>query len=46
MGKYDLPAMVNHILEQTGKRKVHYVGFSHGAAVLLTGTYFVIYVDS
>ncbi|XP_060098634.1 lipase member M-like [Heteronotia binoei] len=31
MAKYDLPAMINFILEKTGKPQIHFVGFSQGA---------------
>ncbi|XP_052891370.1 lipase 3-like [Anopheles moucheti] len=33
MGYYDLPAMIDHILHETGTRRLHYIGFSQGAAL-------------
>ncbi|XP_052873572.1 lipase 1-like [Anopheles cruzii] len=33
IGLYDLPAMVDHVLQQTGHSKLHYVGHSQGSAI-------------
>ncbi|XP_026470060.1 lipase 3-like [Ctenocephalides felis] len=33
MGVYDLPAMIDHILNVTGETGVHYVGYSQGCTV-------------
>ena len=35
MAKYDLPAMLNYTLEQTGKEKIHYVGHSMGTTTFM-----------
>ena len=32
IGKYDVPAMINYILNQTGRQKLSYVGHSLGSA--------------
>lgn len=37
MGLYDIPAMVDYVLEQTGAEKLIYVGFSQGS-----GTFFIM----
>lgn len=29
-GKYDIPAMIDHIIASTGQSKIHYVGHSMG----------------
>ncbi|XP_045463037.1 lipase 1-like [Harmonia axyridis] len=34
IGMYDIPAMVDHILSETGKKKLHYVGHSQGGTAL------------
>ncbi|XP_058839959.1 lipase 1-like [Topomyia yanbarensis] len=31
IGFYDIPALVDYVLERTGARRLHYVGFSQGA---------------
>ena len=36
MGKYDLPAMLEHIRKVTGRKKVNYVGHSQGTVVLFS----------
>ncbi|ETE61659.1 Lipase member M, partial [Ophiophagus hannah] len=33
MAKYDLPAVVNFILQKTGQQQLYYVGYSQGAAI-------------
>lgn len=30
MGVYDLPATIDHIIDQTGQQKIHYIGHSQG----------------
>lgn len=35
MGIYDLPAMIDHILETTGQQKVHFIGHSQGATAFV-----------
>ncbi|KAJ2944554.1 hypothetical protein O0L34_g3903 [Tuta absoluta] len=30
IGYYDLPAMIDYVLKETGVKKIHYVGFSQG----------------
>ena len=30
MGKYDIPAMIDHILNETGQKKLFYIGHSMG----------------
>ncbi|XP_016840204.1 lipase 3 isoform X1 [Nasonia vitripennis] len=35
MGIYDLPATIDHILNATGQKKLHYVAHSQGGTVLL-----------
>ncbi|CAH0403267.1 unnamed protein product [Chilo suppressalis] len=37
MGRYDLPAMVDFVLNNTGSEKLNYVGFSQGG-----GTFFIM----
>uniref|UniRef100_H2XR44 Lipase n=1 Tax=Ciona intestinalis TaxID=7719 RepID=H2XR44_CIOIN len=37
MGQYDVPAMINHILNVTGHPRVHYIGHSQGTTSLFTG---------
>lgn len=34
MAKYDLPAMINYILSQTGKSDLYYSGHSQGTMTL------------
>jgi len=34
MGKYDIPAVINYILNKTGENSLSYVGHSMGCAVL------------
>ncbi|XP_055839358.1 lipase 3-like [Episyrphus balteatus] len=33
MGKYDLPAIIDYVLEKNGHEKLHYIGHSQGTAV-------------
>ncbi|KAI5634906.1 alpha/beta hydrolase fold domain-containing protein [Phthorimaea operculella] len=33
IGRYDLPAMIDFILQETGKPKIKYIGFSQGTTV-------------
>ncbi|NXG51309.1 LIPM Lipase, partial [Psilopogon haemacephalus] len=33
MAKYDLPAVINFILEKTGQEKLYYVGYSQGTTI-------------
>lgn len=33
MGKYDVPAMINFVVSQTGVDKIHYVGHSQGTTI-------------
>lgn len=33
MGKYDIPAVINYILNKTGRTKLSYVGHSMGCAI-------------
>lgn len=37
IGKYDVPAIIDKVLNETGSEKLNYVGFSQGA-----GTYFIM----
>lgn len=37
IGRYDVPALTDHVLQQTGARKLNYVGFSQGA-----GTFYIM----
>ncbi|XP_063381227.1 lipase 1-like [Cydia fagiglandana] len=37
MGRFDLPAYIDYILEVTGQEKVHFIGHSQGATSFLTG---------
>lgn len=37
IGKYDVPALIDHILQQTEATKINYIGFSQGA-----GTFFIM----
>ena len=37
MAKYDLPAMVEHILSVTGKQQIYYVGHSQGTMMGFAG---------
>jgi len=37
MGKYDVPAMVDKVLDVTGKDQVQYVGFSNGSTQAFYG---------
>ncbi|XP_058839841.1 lipase 3-like isoform X2 [Topomyia yanbarensis] len=34
MGAYDVPAFIDYVLEQTGSRRLHYVGYSQGTLVI------------
>jgi len=33
MGKYDLPAEIDHVLKTTGSSKINYIGFSMGTSM-------------
>lgn len=33
IGYYDMPAMIDYVLKETGKAKIHYIGFSQGTIV-------------
>lgn len=33
MAKYDLPAVINFILQETGQQKLYYIGHSQGTAI-------------
>jgi len=37
MGIYDLPKVIDHIIETTGHDKINYIGYSQGATALLAG---------
>uniref|UniRef100_H2YSR9 Lipase n=1 Tax=Ciona savignyi TaxID=51511 RepID=H2YSR9_CIOSA len=37
MGEYDVPAMIGHVLNVTGHKKVNYIGHSQGTTSLFTG---------
>ena len=36
MGKYDLPAMIDKVKKHSGFEKIHYIGYSQGAAQMLS----------
>ena len=36
MGKFDAPAMIDHILNVTGHDKLYYIGFSMGNTIFFT----------
>ena len=36
-GKYDFPAMINHVLNKTGEQQLYYVGHSQGTIMAFTG---------
>ena len=36
LGKYDLPAQVDYVLEQTGQQKITYLGHSQGTTQMFT----------
>ena len=40
MGKYDLPAMINKVLDTTGEEQLFYVGHSMGTTALMAMTNF------
>ena len=33
MGKYDLPAEIDHVVKTTGSPKIYYIGFSMGTSM-------------
>lgn len=33
IGYYDVPAMIDYVLKETGMNKLHYIGFSQGTTV-------------
>jgi len=33
MGRYDIPAIINHVLTVTGREKLLYIGFSLGKSL-------------
>lgn len=33
MAIYDLPAMINFVLQKTGQKQLYYVGYSQGATI-------------
>lgn len=37
MGKYDMPSMIDYILQETGKKKLHYISFSYSTAAFVSG---------
>ena len=37
MGKYDVPAFMDKIIEETGKPKVNYIGYSMGTTQMFYG---------
>ena len=37
LGRYDFPALIHFVLEQTGKRQLHYIGHSQGNAQAFIG---------
>jgi len=45
-GKYDIPAMIDYVLEKTGQEKIHYVGHSMGTTgFMVTMNYKPEYAD-
>ena len=33
IGKFDLPAIIDYVLEKTGKSRLHYIGLSQGTTI-------------
>lgn len=33
MARFDLPAVINFILQKTGQKKIYYVGYSQGTTM-------------
>ena len=33
MAMYDLPAMINFVLQKTGQKQIYYVGYSQGCTI-------------
>ena len=46
MIKYDLPAIINFILEKTGQKQIYYAGHSQGTLIGMQGrTMFKLYAE-